>query len=173
MYCITISVPKQRLYLYKSEKLLKSYPVSTAKEGTGSKTGSNQTPLGKHRVAEKFGMNAPAGTVFVSRESTGRIARIRQAGEAPDEKDQVTTRILWLEGMEEGVNKGPGIDSYRRCIYIHGTTDEGLIGKPASLGCIRMKNRDVIELFDIVPVGTPVEIVDAAAKRPANRKDPA
>lgn len=170
MYRIMISVPKQRLYLYKSEKLLKIYPVSTAKEGTGSKVGSNQTPLGMHRVAEKIGANAPQGTVFVSRQSTGKIARIRLAGDPPDEKDQVTSRILWLEGMEEGVNKGPGIDSYNRCIYIHGTTEEGLIGRPASHGCVRMMNRDVIELFDLVPVGAPVDIIDAPARRASNRK---
>jgi len=158
---IKVSVSKQRLYLCRGDKTVKSYPVSTAANGAGSRAGSKQTPLGAHVISDKIGDGAPANTIFVARESTGRIAAIRAAATDPMPKDDlVTSRILWLEGMEEGVNKGPGVDSFKRCIYIHGTADEYAIGRPASHGCIRMKNRDVIELFELVAKGDRVEIVE-------------
>lgn len=138
--------------------MVRQYPVSTSKYGIGSEAGSFKTPLGKHRVAEKIGAGAPMHTIFKERVNTGKLAAIdRTLKGAP--YDDVTTRVLWLEGLEPGLNRGKGIDSKERFIYIHGTPSEGLIGRPASNGCVRMYNRDVIELFNLVPEGTPVTIV--------------
>jgi lipoprotein-anchoring transpeptidase ErfK/SrfK len=134
-----------------------SYPVSTSKFGVGNRENSNKTPLGTHRVKMKYGDNAPLGTVFQARVNTGKVATIH-TDSTDREEDLITSRILWLEGLEPGKNRGKGIDSYRRYIYIHGTPEEGLIGTPASHGCIRMKNQEVVELFEKVPVGTLVEI---------------
>jgi lipoprotein-anchoring transpeptidase ErfK/SrfK len=154
---IVVDVSDQKLYLYEGQKLEKTYPVSTSKYGIGNKLNSGKTPLGAHRVKKKIGQGAPAGTIFKNRLDTGKIAAIdRSAAGAPE--DVVTSRILWLDGLEPGVNRGKRIDSYKRFIYIHGTASEGLIGRPASNGCVRMTNRDVIELFDLVPEGTRVDI---------------
>jgi lipoprotein-anchoring transpeptidase ErfK/SrfK len=154
---VVVDCGRQRLHLYRGRELQASYPVSTATSGLGSAEGSNRTPLGRHRVAQKFGEGAPLGTVFVARKSTGRIAPIlTEDVDVPE--DLVLTRILWLEGLEPGLNRGPGVDSHDRYIYIHGTNEEGLIGRPASHGCVRMLNRDVIELFDLLPVGALVEL---------------
>lgn len=154
---IKVSVSEQKLYLVEKGRIEKAYPVSTSKYGIGSEWGSNKTPLGKHKVAAKIGDGAPWGTIFKERRDTGKS--IKDPGAiGPNDKDLVTTRILRLEGLEEGVNKGKGIDSFERCIYLHGTPDEDLVGKPASHGCIRMKNDDVIELYSLVDVGTPVVI---------------
>lgn len=154
---IIVSVEQQKLYLYEDEKLLKEYPISTAARGVGNRAGSYMTPPGLHRVAVKIGDGAPKGRVFVGRVDTGRDAEIfKEPVNVPG--DAILTRILRLEGLEPGVNRGPGIDSFSRYIYIHGTQEEGFIGTPASKGCVRMKNRDVIELFDLVEEGTPVFI---------------
>lgn len=109
-------------------------------------------------IAKKIGDGAAPLTVFRDRKATPRVAAVNIKG-VPTGEDLVTTRILWLTGIEKGKNRGPGIDSFKRTIYIHGTPDEGLVGRPASHGCVRMKNRDVIELYEAVPVGTPVEIL--------------
>ena len=147
----------QRLWLLRGGAELRSWPVSTSSYGLGSTAGSNKTPLGRHRVAEKYGAGAPLGTIFRARQNTGQVARVYT--DATDvEEDLVLTRILWLEGLEPGSNRGPGVDSKARYIYIHGTNEEGLIGRPASHGCVRMRNRDVVELFDLVPVGTGVTV---------------
>jgi len=154
---LIVKVSEQELYLIKDERIVRSYPVSTSKYGTGNEEGSNKTPLGTHRIYMKVGANAPIGTVFKHCINTGRIAKIYH--DSTDvEQDFVITRIMCLEGLEPGVNKGEGIDSRDRRIYIHGTPEEGLIGTPASHGCIRMKNDDVVELFDQVKIGTLVEI---------------
>ncbi len=137
----------------------RGWPVSTSSYGTGSQAGSHRTPLGEHRICETFGEGARPGAIFESRRDTGRLARIT-TDETDSEEDHVTTRVMWLEGLEEGLNRGPGIDSKQRYIYIHGTPEEGLIGTPASHGCIRMTNADVIELFDLIELGTPVRIVE-------------
>ncbi len=155
---LKISVPDQKLYLIKNDKIVKTYPVSTSKYGIGNREGSFQTPLGRHRVARKIGAGAPLGTIFKERRPTGKIIAPNPT-RTPVEGDYVTTRILWLEGMEPGKNRGGEVDSFRRCIYIHGTPDEGLIGTPASHGCIRMKNRDAVDLFERVPFGARVDIV--------------
>ena len=161
---IVIDTDNQRLYLIQGEQVLAAYPVSTAKKGLGNRNNSYQTPTGTHRICRKYGKDAPIGTIFRARRNTGKIAKI-YTDKTDTPKDYVTTRILRLEGMESGVNKGRGVDSYRRMIYIHGTPEEGLIGRPASHGCIRMKNRDVIALFDAVPVGTLVEILGPAVEK--------
>ncbi|NLB35113.1 MAG: L,D-transpeptidase family protein [Elusimicrobia bacterium] len=154
---IEVSVREQKLYFYQGKKLLKEYPVSTAARGVGNRSGSNRTPLGLHKISHKIGQDAPRGTVFVGRVDTGRIAEIyTEPINLPD--DAITSRILRLEGLEPGVNKGGNIDTFSRYIYIHGTQEEGLIGSPASKGCVRMKNDDLIELFELVEAGTPVYI---------------
>lgn len=130
-----------------------SYNISTSKNGIGSEENSEKTPRGLHRIKEKFGKDAPEGQIFKSREDTG----CKWEGEITSE-DLILSRILRLEGLEEGINKGGNVDSYKRYIYFHGTNREDLIGTPSSHGCIRMKNRDIIELYDQVKEGTLVFI---------------
>lgn len=154
---IIVSVNEQKLLLVKNGEVARSYPISGSAYGIGSRAGSNKTPLGSHKIAQTFGTGAPIGTIFRSRVNTGKVATI-YTDDTDVEDDLVTTRIMWLDGLEAGQNKGPGVDSRSRYIYIHGTQEEGLIGRPASHGCIRMKNQDVVELFDLVSVGTLVEI---------------
>jgi len=159
---ITIDVSRQKLFLFENisfenPKLIKMYPVSTSKYGVGNENSSMKTPLGTHFIAEKIGDGAKIGTIFELCENTGEIAEIYT--DAKDIKeDVITTRILWLKGIVPGVNEGEGVDSYNRHIYIHGSPEEGLIGTPASNGCIRMKNKDIIELFDSISEGTLVGI---------------
>jgi hypothetical protein len=154
---LVVSIAAQRLYLLQEGRLLKTYPVSTSAFGSGSLEGSNQTPLGLHRIRTMIGEGQPLGMVFKSRKPTGRIAEIiEEPIDVPE--DDVTTRIMWLEGLEPGVNQGGKVDSYRRYIYIHGTPEEGLIGRPASHGCVRMYNADVVDLFARVDEGTLVYI---------------
>jgi lipoprotein-anchoring transpeptidase ErfK/SrfK len=124
------------------------YPVSTAARGMGNRIDSKQTPFGIHRIRQKVGGGEPSGMVFEARVPTGRIASDLDNRE----RDEITSRILWLDGLEEGVNRDGTHDTYARYIYIHGTSDEQRIGEPVSAGCIRMKNADVIELFDEVLV---------------------
>lgn len=151
---IQISIAKQKLFLFQKNALTKAYPISTSKYGVGNKVGSNKTPLGKHQIIGKFGRNARIGEIFKRRKRIGIMARSLQ-GQA----DLITTRILRLDGLEKGLNKGRGIDSFHRYIYIHGTPEENRIGKPASHGCIRMKNKDVAELFRMVKRGDSVIIL--------------
>jgi hypothetical protein len=154
---IRVSVSRQTLTFLERNKPVKTYPVSTSKYGVGNKQLSNRTPLGRHQVAKKIGAGVPELTVFKNRVAAGRLNHVNLTHE-PVRQDLITSRILWLRGLEPGVNSGKRVDSFHRFIYIHGTADEGLIGTPASHGCIRMKNRDVIELFDRVEEGTPVLI---------------
>ncbi|MGD0744973.1 MAG: L,D-transpeptidase [Verrucomicrobiota bacterium] len=130
---------------------MKNFPCSTSRFGIGRIAGSNGTPLGLHRVAEKIGGGWPAGTVFKSRKPVGYAWQ-----GMPDAK--ITTRILWLEGLEPGFNRGGKVDSHARYIYIHGTADQSSIGKPASCGCIHLADADLIRLFDKLPAGTLVWI---------------
>jgi len=124
------------------------YLVSTAEKGIGNRIDSYKTPFGIHRIRQKIGGGQPSGMIFESRRPTNKIA-LRMDNR---DQDQITSRILWLDGMEDGVNRNGPYDTYSRYIYIHGTTDEQRIGRPVSAGCIRMKNKDVIELFDEVLV---------------------
>ena len=154
---IVVDISEQRLYLVKNKKILKSYPISSSKYGEGSIQNSFKTPLGMHEIRTKIGHNAIENTIFVARADTNKSAKIIK-DVIDTEDDHVTSRILWLDGLELGRNKGEGIDSYNRYIYIHGTHEEGLIGQKASHGCIRMFNNDVIDLFDRVQEGTYVLI---------------
>jgi len=126
------------------ETAIKSFPVSTAANGLGNRLDSNKTPTGIHRIRQKFGGDQPAGMIFEAREPSGRICKNIDNRE----KDEITSRIMWLDGLEPGFNKDGVYDSFSRYIYIHGTSDEKRIGKPVSHGCIRMTNNDVIELYD-------------------------
>ncbi len=154
---IEIDISLQRLYLVDNSTIISSYPISSSKYGEGSKQNSFKTPLGSHMIKEMIGDQVPKNTIFISRINTQREAKIIHDQENSD-NDYVTTRIMWLDGLEDGKNKGKGVDSYNRYIYIHGTHEEGLIGQKASHGCIRMFNSDVIELFNVVKKGTKVYI---------------
>ena len=154
---IEIDISKQRLFLLNNMEIIRSYPISSSKYGEGSTQNSFKTPLGNHVIKEMIGRDAIKNTIFTSRINTKRQADIIHDLTNSD-NDYVTTRIMWLDGQEEGKNKGKGVDSYQRYIYIHGTHEEGLIGQKASHGCIRMFNSDVIELFNEVKKGTKVYI---------------
>ena len=154
---IIVDISEQRLYLYNNDNLVQSFPVSTSKYGEGQIENSFKTPLGLHEIKEKIGDKAQINTIFTARENTNKIAEI-QINPNDTEYDFVTSRILWLDGLENGINRGAGVDSYSRYIYIHGTHEEGLIGQKASHGCIRMFNNDVIDLFYMVSEGTKVQI---------------
>lgn len=154
-----VSIKYQNMYLIEDDVVLKKYKISSAKRGVGNASGSERTPIGLHRVKKKIGHGVPLGGLFKSRQYTGEVATIYNDG-TKSSSDDITTRIMWLEGMEHGVNKGKNIDSYKRYIYIHGTSEEGLIGTPQSHGCIRMKNKDVLELYSIIKEGTPVLIIN-------------
>ena len=154
---IIVDISEQRLFVIDKDHVKESFPVSTSKYGEGEEENSYKTPLGKHEIKEKIGEGAKINTIFVARLDTKKESEIITLPQ-DTEDDHVTSRILWLDGLEEGVNKGPGVDSYNRYIYIHGTHEEGLIGMKASHGCIRMFNNDVIYLYDIVKKGTKVYI---------------
>ena len=158
MNSIRINVGEQKLYLLdESGEAISEYPVSTSKYGTGSENGSEKTPLGLHRIKDKVGGAMPMNMVLVGREPKGMLEDcIRDGIELPD--DVITSRIMWLEGMEPGRNQGGHVDTYNRYIYIHGTSEEDKIGTPASIGCIRMLNKDVVELYRLVDIGTEVMI---------------
>lgn len=153
---IVVSIPEQRLYVFDDEgNKTAGYPVSTSAHGLGDGRGTYSTPLGKLQIAAKIGDGAEIGTVFKAGRRTGEICKVNARG-----RDPIITRILHLRGLERQ-NAG----AYARCIYIHGTPDERRIGKPVSYGCIRMRSRDVIELFDAVSIGTSVEIVDSPVSK--------
>jgi hypothetical protein len=158
---IEVDMRLQQLYLWEpfpdGDMLIRQYPVSTAANGAGEQSGSYCTPRGRHRIAEKIGAGAPLCAAFKSRQPTGEIWT-PELDAAHRGRDWILTRILWLEGLEAGRNKGGTVDTHARYIYIHGTHEEHRIGTPASHGCIRMKNADVAELFDLVKVGTEVRI---------------
>ncbi len=156
---LLVDIQKQEMYLVRKDAIEKTYRISSAKNGSGNTAGSGKTPIGVHRIADKIGEGAKPNTIFVGRKDAGKTATILKEP-IDSEEDYVTSRILWLEGLEPGINKGKGIDSKQRYIYIHGTPEEGLIGTPASHGCIRMYNKDVIELFDLVKTGTFVVMVE-------------
>lgn len=157
---IRISLPQQTLELHDDRgALLRRYSVSTAKNGAGEQSGSCATPRGRHIVRAKVGAGETANTVFVGRRPTGETWSPELAEQFP-ERDWVLTRILWLSGKEPGRNRLGEVDTMRRYIYLHGCPDSAPMGTPGSHGCVRMKNGDVIELFDLVPAYTPVDIVE-------------
>ena len=151
---------------------IRRYPVSTAENGPGEAAGSLRTPRGRHVVRAKIGAGQPINTVFSGRRPSGEVFTA-ELGRSHPERDWILTRILWLSGCEPGFNRLGDVDTMRRYIYIHGTADEDAVGRPASHGCIRMRNRDVAELFDLIPPGTPVEIVEREdAKERGGEPDP-
>jgi lipoprotein-anchoring transpeptidase ErfK/SrfK len=162
MKSIRISIPDQTLELSEHGKLLKRYSVSTSKNGVGEKYGSFCTPRGRHVVRAKVGAGEPVNTVFVKRRPTGEIYD-PELGRRHPGRDWMLTRLLWLSGCEPGFNRLGDVDTMRRYIYIHGSPDSAEMGKPGSIGCIRMHNRDLLELFDLVEHGTPVDITESAA----------
>ena len=148
---------QQTLYL---PKLNKFYVISSGKNGIGEAENSGKTPRGWHRIAEKIGAELPLNTVFIARQPTGEIYSSALALEHP-ERDWILSRILWLDGLETGFNQGEGCDTYRRYIYIHGTPETEPMGVPMSHGCIRMRNEDIVELFDLIDVDAKVLIQTA------------
>jgi lipoprotein-anchoring transpeptidase ErfK/SrfK len=149
---IVIDIKKQELTFEG-----KTYSVSTAKNGPGEKNGSFCTPRGKHIVRAKIGAGQPLNTVFVRRRPTGETWSSELHAKYPG-RDWMLTRLLWLSGCQPGFNRLGDVDTMRRYIYIHGSPDTAEMGKPGSIGCIRMRNRDIVELFERVPPYTPVEI---------------
>lgn len=163
-----IQLSTQTLFKMRGREIAASYPISSGAAGEGTEADSWKTPPGLHRVKHRIGDGVPLGGILKARAYTGQTAEIFRDAyrRAPD---HVTTRILWLEGLESGVNRGLSpdgrvVDSYRRHIYIHGTAEEGLIGQKASKGCIRMRNQDVLALYESVPAGTLV-LIDGSAGR--------
>jgi len=152
-----VSLSRQELELWRGGKPVRRYPVSTARNGPGERMGSGCTPRGWHHVRIKIGQGCPEGTVFEARRPTGEHYGPELARRHPG-RDWILTRILWLTGDEPGFNRGGDCDTLRRFIYIHGTADEAHIGQPVSHGCIRMKNKDIEELFELVSNGTPIHI---------------
>lgn len=155
---IIVDVSQQKLFALNSQQqVLLEYAVSTSRYGTGNEDGSFKTPLGEHSIAQKIGDGCASEEVFIGRQPQGLLSELQAVGRNLPE-DIITARILRLQGLEPGINQGDGIDSYQRYIYIHGTADEASIGRPASHGCVRMRNDDVIELFDQVETGCRVFI---------------
>ncbi len=146
---IEISLAEQRLRLYENTGHVRAYVVSTASKGSGERAGSNCTPRGLHIVRAKIGQSAPVNTVFVGRRPTGEIYSPELGARFP-QRDWILTRILWLSGCEPGFNRLGDVDTMRRYIYIHGSPDSVRMGTPGSIGCIRMRNADIVELFDLV-----------------------
>lgn len=151
---VLVDVARQKLSLMDAGVTLRSYIISTSSFGIGNREGSQRTPPGVHRIIEKIGDGVPSGAIFRDRIDTGVVWRPGIIGD-----NLILTRILRLEGLQDGINRGPGIDTYERYIYIHGTNQEQLIGTPMSHGCVCMKNRDIIELFNDVREGT-IVIID-------------
>ncbi len=164
-----VSVTEQRLHVFLDRRPAAEYAVSTATNGVGCRRDSFQTPTGLHRIARKIGDGQPRGTIFKERTPTTswkpeirnpkpETISNRQSVIGSRQSDLILTRILWLEGLEPGVNRGGEVDTFHRYIYIHGTNHEDLIGQPASHGCVRMRNDDVMGLFETVEIGTLVWI---------------
>lgn len=153
---IWVSVKRQKLIGIENGTVRFFCICSTAAKGTGNRAGSNATPLGWHCIDERYGDGLPAGAVFKERRYVDRVWKPGQ--ETKD--DLILSRILWLRGLEQSVNVGPGIDSHARYIYIHGTPEEHRLGSPVSMGCIRLSNQDVIAVFDRVQSGTPLLITE-------------
>jgi predicted GNAT family N-acyltransferase len=164
---LRVEVPTQTMALIGPDgAVIRRYIVSTARNGLGEESGSHCTPRGRHLIRAKIGAGQPTGAVFAGRRPTGEIWSPEFAARHPD-RDWILSRILWLSGCEPGRNRLGSVDTMRRYIYIHGAPDSAPFGIPASIGCIRMRNSDIIELFELVPPGTPVDIVGEAPPRVA------
>lgn len=161
MKAIRILIPAQTLELLDGGEPIRRYRVSTSARGVGERNGSHRTPRGRHVIRAKIGAGAAPNTVFVRRRPTGEIYS-PALGQAFPGRDWILTRILWLSGCEPGFNRLGEVDTMRRYIYIHGSPDSAPMGTPGSIGCVRMHNDDLIELFDRVEIGTPVNILEIA-----------
>lgn len=160
---IDVHVPSQTLTLYgDDDAVLMRSTVSTARNGVGERNGSERTPRGWHNVRARIGQGAAPNTVFVGRRPTGELYEPGMRERFPG-RDWILTRILWLSGLEPGFNRLGDVDTMRRYVYIHGCPDDDRLGVPSSHGCIKMRNDEVIRLFDLVPVGTRVHIRDGGA----------
>jgi L,D-transpeptidase YbiS len=157
---LRVDLATQTLELLEDGVPLRRYPVSTGLAGPGEVNGSGCTPRGLHRVRLRIGGGCPAGTVFVRRRPTGEVYGPALEATQPG-RDWILTRILWLTGLEPGLNRGGDCDTLRRFVYIHGCADSAPMGVPLSHGCIRMRNADIVQLFDLVPNGALVEIVES------------
>jgi len=159
-FAVQVDVAQQLCYLFdRAGDVYKRYPISTASNGVCATENSGGTPPGLHVISDCIGTNEPLGMQFKGREPVGNIAPIIES--TPKKTpvgDFILSRIMWLKGLEQGINLGDGVDSHQRYIYFHGTNEEYLIGSPASHGCIRMRNEDIIELYDLVGCNTPVLI---------------
>lgn len=155
MMFLQVHIPTQKLYVYENNIIVRDYSISTAKNGAGELNGSEMTPRGWHIIRAKIGTNQPSNTVFVKRRPTGEIYTPELRKLNPT-RDWILTRIFWLSGLEPGKNRLANVDTMRRYVYFHGTPDENIMGTPGSRGCIRMSNKDMVELFDKVSVGTKV-----------------
>jgi lipoprotein-anchoring transpeptidase ErfK/SrfK len=153
-FILTVNISPQTVSLFEDSRFLKKMPASTSRFGIGEIKDSNCTPRGLHRIAEKIGGGEPAGTVFKSRQVIGHTSQPEYANA------KITTRIMWLEGLEPGFNQGGNVDTHERYIYIHGTGDQASIGEPASHGCIHLADVDLIALFGLLPSGTLVWIAE-------------
>jgi L,D-transpeptidase YbiS len=154
---IDIDLSRQTLRLFDGSRVVREYAVSTAEKGAGEQCGSYCTPRGRHQIRAKIGRGAPPGAVFVARRATGEVWTPELGAQYPT-RDWILTRILWLSGLEPGKNRMGDVDTMRRYIYLHGTPDTTRLGVKGSHGCVRLSNRDVIELFDLVEPGTVVDI---------------
>lgn len=161
---IEIDIEQQTLDLLDDETPLRNYSISSGAKGVGEQNGSYCTPRGSHIIRARIGAGSAAGTVFVGRRPSGEHYTPELRKQHPG-RDWILTRILWLSGTEPGRNRLGACDTMRRYIYIHGSPDDVEMGKPGSHGCIRMRNRDVIELFDLVETGIPVEILEHGSRR--------
>ncbi len=155
---LEIDISRQTLRSFAAGREQQCYRVSTARNGAGEMMDSERTPRGAHEIAEKIGAGCAANTVFVARRPTGEIFDAELAARFPG-RDWILTRILWLAGRDHGYNSGGERDTKARYIYIHGTPDSTALGVPGSRGCIRMRNADIVELFEAVSVGTLVDII--------------
>lgn len=156
---IRIKLDQQTLELLRDGEAIRQYLISSALNGAGERYGSECTPRGKHTIRLKIGEGCPLNSVFTGRRPTGEIYSPALAASEPG-RDWILTRILWLCGQQPGYNRGGQCDTLRRYIYIHGTPDENTMGKPESHGCIRMKNKELVELFNLVYNNMPVHIIE-------------
>lgn len=161
MISLKLSIAEQKLQVWKGNQLIRNYFISSAANGVGEEFGSFKTPRGLHTIRAKIGAGQPANTVFVKRRPTGELYTPDLRSTNPD-RDWILTRIFWLSGLEPGKNRLGKVDTMRRFIYIHGTPDDVTLGLPGSKGCIRMHNQDIIELFELVPLGATLFIQEHA-----------
>ncbi len=155
---IVISPALQQMYVYELGNLSKTYTISTAKNGLGEEKNSFKTPRGMHLIRAKIGAGAPLNAIFKERRFTGEVYT-PELNQLYPTRDWILTRIMWLSGLEPGFNRLGNVDTMQRYVYIHGSPNERPTGTPTSRGCIRMRNEDILELFELVPVGTKVQIL--------------